>query len=128
MGTTADKQSLPGTRVLVLEDEYLVAMDVADILRAEGATVVGLCPDAEAGLRTLNSTQVDVALVDINLGGEMNFTLPEALAQRGIPFAFATGYDASSIPAALAHVPRLQKPYHSGQLRAVLAGLISQRP
>src|SRR5262249_477527 len=80
--------------VLVVEDDYLVAMDIVRALERAGAEVIGPAPAVEAALDALEQTAPDGAILDINLGGEMAFPVADALLARGVPFVFATGYDA----------------------------------
>jgi CheY-like chemotaxis protein len=97
-------------RVLVVEDEYLVAMDMSTYLEAAGAQVVGPASNVNAALEVLERTELDGAILDVNLHGEMAFPIADALAARGIPFVFMTGYDARMMPARFASVKRCEKP------------------
>jgi CheY-like chemotaxis protein len=97
-------------RVLVVEDEYLVAMDVSAYLAAAGAQVVGPASTVTAALDAVEHTELDGAIVDVNLRGEMAYPVADALAARGIPFVFTTGYDAHVVPARFASVKRCEKP------------------
>jgi ActR/RegA family two-component response regulator len=109
-------------RVLVVEDDYLVAMDIARALKRAGAEVIGPAPAVEAALTVLKQTVPDGAILDINLGGEMAFPIADALMARGVPFIFATGYDAHVIPSRFTHVKRCEKPMASEQICAALFG------
>ena len=109
-------------RILVVEDDYLVAMDIARALERAGAEVVGPAPAVEAALDALEQTMPDGAILDINLGGEMAFPVADALMARGVPFIFATGYDAQVIPVRFTHVKRCEKPMASEQICAALFG------
>jgi CheY-like chemotaxis protein len=97
-------------RVLVVEDEYLVAMDVSAYLEAAGAHVVGPASNVNAALEAVEHTELDGAIVDVNLRGEMAYPVADALVERGIPFVFTTGYDAHTVPARFAAVKRCEKP------------------
>jgi CheY-like chemotaxis protein len=97
-------------RVLVVEDEYLVAMDVSAWLEAAGAQVVGPASNVNAALEVLERTELDCAILDVNLRGEMAYPIADALAARGIPFVFTTGYGARTMPARFAGVKRCEKP------------------
>lgn len=107
--------NLAGTCVLILEDDYYLAMDLQDALQAAGATVMGpfACPSAAAD--ALVERLPDCALLDLNLGNGMSFDLPRELARRSIPFAFVTGYDRAAIPAEFATVERAEKPVAIGK-------------
>jgi ActR/RegA family two-component response regulator len=111
---------LASKRVLVVEDDYLVAMDIARALERAGAEVIGPAPGVEAALDVLQRTVPDGAILDINLGGEMAFPVADALAALGVPFIFATGYDAQVIPVRFTHVKRCEKPMASEQICAAL--------
>lgn len=107
-------------RVLVVEDDYLVAMDIARALERAGAEVIGPAPAVDAALDALEQMLPDAAILDINLGGEMAFPVADALLARGVPFVFATGYDAQVIPSRFTHVKRCEKPMASEQICAAL--------
>ena len=108
--STASNPALAGLTVLVVEDEYLIAMEIAALLRNHGAQVLGPVPD-EARTRELVSEQTpDCVLMDINLKGERVFDLAQHLLDRGLPVIFTTGYDATVLPEPLQGAPCLQKP------------------
>jgi CheY-like chemotaxis protein len=104
------KSRISAKRVLVVEDEYLVAMDMSAWLEAEGAHVVGPASNVHAALEVLERTELDGAILDVNLRGEMVYPIADALIARGIPFVFTTGYDARTVPARFAGVKRCEKP------------------
>src|SRR4051812_36415564 len=87
-------EELQGLRVLVVEDETLIAMMIEDLLADMGCIVVGAAATIAQALALLADPafQIDGALLDVNLGGEKVFPVADALAQRAIPFVFATGY------------------------------------
>lgn len=119
-------RTLNGCRVLVAEDEYLLANDIAHALVEAGAIVLGPVPSIEEALAlVLSEPHIDLALLDINLRGEMIFAVADALADRGTAFAFATGYDSWTLPDRFAAVPRLEKPIRSRQLAKELALMLS---
>ena len=114
---------LQGRRVLVVEDDYIMAEDLKAELEGIGAEVIGPVADLAGALDLLASGPLpDAAVLDINLGGEMVFPLADTLRDRGVPFVFATGYDEWSIPEAYAHLPRLEKPLDMRQVAQALAG------
>lgn len=96
--------------VLVLEDEYFIADDLARNLAAEGLTIVGPVATERAARSRLDETRIDFAVLDIDLQGAKSFGLAAELRARGVPFLFLTGYDRSSVPKAFDDVPILQKP------------------
>ncbi|AOH83213.1 hypothetical protein AWL63_03710 [Sphingomonas panacis] len=115
------EQGLVGRRILVVEDEYLIADDVCAALVAAGAEVLGPCPTVEAAAAMVaHEARIDAALLDINLRGDPVFPVADALAARGVPFAFATGYDRWAIPSRFEAVALLEKPLKDRQIIATL--------
>lgn len=103
--------SFQDRRVLVAEDDYILAMDLSEELVSEGATVLRPVPTVAEPLKLLRQEPApDVAIIDINLQGKRSWPVADALRAEGIPFKFVTGYDAGAIPAAYADVPRAEKP------------------
>lgn len=102
--------------ILVIEDEYFLADDIARALTEAGARVLGPVPTAKDAVGLLEAESVDFALLDINLRGERVFRVADELWRRHIPFMFATGYDQSQIPEPYRAVPRLEKPFSVSQL------------
>ena len=91
--------ALQGRRILVVEDEYLIAEDVRDELEGAGAIVVGPAPTVGRALRLIaDEPALDAAVLDVNLGSEKSFPIAEALKARAIPFLFATGYNSGDVP------------------------------
>lgn len=124
--TAASEQGLSGRRVLVVEDEYFIADDIARALDRLGAEVVGPVPDRDEALALLHSGErIDLAVLDINLHGEAVHPVADALQDRGVPFVFATGYDAAAVPAAYQDVPRWEKPFDPRDLAKALPGIVS---
>ncbi len=101
---------LSGTTVLVVEDEFYLAMDIRDAVEGAGGRVIGPCQDSSAVLSELRRQIPDCAVVDINLGNGASFEITEELQRRQVPFLFLTGYDAASIPPELARIERIEKP------------------
>nr|WP_258016662.1 response regulator [Stenotrophomonas maltophilia] len=113
-------EGLKGLRVLVAEDEFAIAMFLVDYLELKGAQVVGPAGDLEALGRLVDTHPIDVALLDINLGGEQVYRL----AETGIPFLLTSGYD-DNLPSRFASAPRCTKPYHIEALVQQLAALVA---
>lgn len=112
---------LSNCSILVVEDEYLLADEVAKGLRSFGADIVGPCPSQQAALDLLEHTgHVDGALLDINLRGVQAFDLADFLQARGIPVVFATGYEPTVMPARFASVPRCVKPLRMNAIARAL--------
>jgi len=116
---------LSGLRLLVVEDEALVAMLLEDTLRALGCRCVGPAGNVAQALALLERETVDLALLDVNLGGgERSYPVADRLAARGIGFIFVTGYGTSGIDRRYDPVRVLQKPFDEHQLaQAIAAGL-----
>ena len=103
---------LQGLRVLVVEDNFLVAEAVREVFEERGCVVIGPVPRLAEALAMLETTPLDGAVLDINLAGEFCFPLATALRARGVPFIFLTGYgEANLIPPEFHNVPRLSKPF-----------------
>lgn len=103
--------SLDGLKVLVVEDDLLLAEATADMLEIHGCEVVGPAPDLDTGLELARDAALDGALLDINLGGEYCFPIATALTERDIPYMFVTGYDHTKlIPREFQSARRLSKP------------------
>jgi len=124
-------KSLAGHRILVVEDEYLIAMDVKDWLMAAGATVVGPVPSVDQALDLIANDGLAAAILDVNLGnGDTVFPLAAELGVLGVPYLFATG----DVRLADADAdgdrdrPRLTKPYLEAELVRAVAELISGSP
>ncbi len=117
---------LQGLRVLVVEDELLVAMLIEEYLIELGCVVAGSVRRVAKGLETIAQSEIDAAVLDVNVAGESVSPLADVLAQRGVPFIFASGYGAKGVEARWADRPVLQKPFSPEDLRlALLASLRS---
>jgi two-component sensor histidine kinase/DNA-binding response OmpR family regulator len=114
-------QVLPGSRVLLVEDEALVAMVMRDLLMELGFCVVGPFSRTAEAAAAARDGPVAAAVLDINLDGELVYPVADLLAARGIPFVFVTGYGAESIEPRFAHIPVLQKPVERQVLEGVFA-------
>jgi Response regulator of the LytR/AlgR family len=110
MAIALRERPLEGLSVLVVEDDYFIAVELCRFLSAAGADVLGPARDLETGLAAVREGHIDCGVLDINLRGRMAFQIATELRARDIPIIFATGYDASMIPAELADTPRLEKP------------------
>lgn len=106
----ADTLDLNGQRILVIEDSYYLASDLARALRRAGAEVLGPYPTEAAALAALDTQRPTCALLDVNLGEGPSFAAATALAARDVPFLFVTGHDETVIPAAFADAERFEKP------------------
>jgi len=109
-------------RVLVLEDNFIIAMEAEDILRSLGIEHVEIAGNlAEAGALT-EAQPFDFAVLDVNLGTQTSFDFASSLVVRHIPFGFVTGYGDNSIfPVALRGIPRITKPFNESSMARLLA-------
>ena len=111
---------LAGARVLVVEDEALVAMLVEEYLDELGCQVVAVAPRLEDAQELARTLALDAAVLDVNLAGRLSYPVAEVLRARGVPFVFATGYGLAGLPDALRGVPVLSKPFRQDQFAAAL--------
>ena len=114
---------LDGLRVLVVEDEMMVSMLIEDMLAELGCEVVGPASRLDEAIDLAKSSEIDCAVLDVNLGGQPIFPLADLLRERGRPFAFATGYGDAGLREADRGSPVLQKPFREGDLARVLSEL-----
>lgn len=113
-----------GKRVLLVEDDYFIVMQMVQDLEMSGAQVIGPVPTVAKALDRLEKLSgIEAAILDINLQGELVFPVAEELRRRGIPFVFASGYDDTVIPPMYSDIPLLQKPADVGQIASALFGL-----
>jgi CheY-like chemotaxis protein len=113
---------LAGRRILVVEDEYLVARDIARIVGAMGGLVLG--PVARLGQAlelSRGAAAVHGAILDVRLGDDRIYPLADELIARGVPIIFATGYDGGVLPERLRATPRVEKPFSQGVLERLAA-------
>jgi CheY-like chemotaxis protein len=116
-----------GKRVLIVEDEYFLAQDIANHFDGLGAEVLGPAGTVADALRLLKSSGLDGAVLDINLHGERVYPVADVLRQRRVPFVFASGYGGELEPAAYADVPRCIKPVDFCSLAKTLADQIDAK-
>lgn len=107
-------------RILIVEDEMLVAMLVEDVVLDLGHEVVGPAMRLEDALRAVDEQDFDFAILDINLAGKQSFPVADRLTQRGTPFMFASGYGAAGLADPYRTAPILQKPFSSEQVETIL--------
>lgn len=112
-------QPLSGRRVLLVEDEALVAMLLETILEDMGCVPVGPAATVEDGL-AMAGEAIDAALLDVNVAGRQVFPIAEALKARGVPFVFSTGYGEGGLPDEWRGHPTVQKPFTEAAIRDAL--------
>jgi DNA-binding response OmpR family regulator len=110
----------PARRVLIVEDRYLIACELADELSRLGFEVLGPAPTVAQACELLGGETVDAALLDVNLDGELVFPVAALLEERGVPFIFLTGYDREVLPPPWRGRPSLAKPIETRALKAEL--------
>jgi CheY-like chemotaxis protein len=113
----------PRLRVLIVEDEMLVAMNIEDMLLDLGHEVAGIASRLGPGLALAGEAEIDAAVLDVNLAGEQSFPVADVLEARGVPFLFATGYGLQGIDERYRGRTVLQKPFRTADLGAALRGL-----
>jgi CheY-like chemotaxis protein len=122
-----NRPHLDGLRVLIAEDQAIVAMEIEDVLREAGCEVLGPVVSLQSALALLEQTMPDIAILDVNLEGALSFPLAESLRARGIPVILATGYMGRSLPVEWQQTPLLSKPFNRTELEDALADLIDRR-
>jgi DNA-binding response OmpR family regulator len=119
---------LAGTRVLVVEDEFLIADDLARALRQCGAELIGPAGTLADADRLIRSSEPpDAAILDLNLHGEDSAGLVEQLSERGIPCLILSGYSERSFPDRIRGLPKLEKPVPYDRVTRTLADIIESR-
>lgn len=113
--------SLHRSRVLVVEDSLLIAMEVEDLTVQCGYDVAGPVGSVSAALESVRDEPLDAAILDINLGDDLVWPVADALVWRDVPFVLATGYGAIDVPERFARYPRLTKPLSLESLCDALA-------
>jgi len=112
-------------RVLLVEDEAMIAMLMEDMLGELGCDVVATVGQFDQAMAAAETADFDLAFLDVNLRGVPVYPVAQVLRTRGIPFAFVTGYGSAGIDPANAEAPILQKPFQSRDLAAILQVLQS---
>ena len=115
---------LEGARILVVEDEYLVAALIEQILESAGCIVLGPIPRVPEALDAVNDDDCDAAVLDVNLAGELINPVADALCERDVPFMFVTGYGANALPSQYAEQPHIGKPFRMAELLGMLSSIL----
>jgi CheY-like chemotaxis protein len=113
-------RALEGCHVLVADDEPLIAMDLAEELRAAGAGIVGPSSTVDGAMELFCREKVDAAVLDIKLGEKLIYPLADMLVAKNVPFIFVTGWGAERIPGKYANVPVCEKPFPSNSVMETL--------
>ena len=125
-GDTAAHMTLEGMRLLVIEDEPLIALTMVDSLQTAGAEVARPIGTEREALSAIEDGKFDGALLDANLHGRPATAVAAALLRRRIPFAFVTGYDRQALPESFQHLTILHKPFNDRQLLETVANLVAR--
>lgn len=127
MGSRLPAARLHGLRILVVEDEYLLAEDLRQSLERLGAEVLGPVATVEQALKLLQSDDTpDGAVLDVNLQGDYVFPVLDLLRNKRVPFVLTTGYDGRALPTAYADAPRCEKPLDMRRLASALHEQLSR--
>ena len=116
--------ALSGLTVLLVEDEPIVAMNAEDMLLDLGCSRVEVCYRVEPALEMIPAISFDAAVLDINLNGDRSFPIAEALRERSVPFAFATGFNDRETP--FPGAPVIGKPYRMEELESALTQALTK--
>ena len=115
---------LPGQRIMIVEDEALVAMILEDQLEELGVSIVATCASVTEAMTAIEESSPAAAILDVNLGGQLVYPVADRLIARGIPFVFVTGYGRESVDQRYSFINVLEKPVE----RQALEGIFSSRP
>jgi DNA-binding response OmpR family regulator len=116
--------ALERMRILVVEDEFLVASLIEDMLKAAGCTISGPVARLAEALDAVAHETFDAAILDVNLGGDRIDPVADALSKRKVPFMFVTGYGTTALPGEYRGRPHLCKPFKMDDLLGALTGLV----
>jgi CheY-like chemotaxis protein len=115
----------PGKRVLIVEDELMIRMLLEDMLDELGYIVAAQAARIEEALQLLSTAEFDLAVLDVNLDGKPISPVADALAARGTPFVFATGYGERGLPESHRDRPTLKKPFEKDSLGRMLRSVVA---
>lgn len=120
----SEQHVLSGRRILIVEDDFFIAMDMADLLRSHGADVLGPVGRVNQAVAFVaaNAGGLDAVVLDMNLHGLKSYPVADALIEQGVRFVFTTGYSADAVEAAYRGHPRCEKPVNTKALLEALAG------
>lgn len=122
------RDNLAGLRVLIVEDEPLVAKFLEELVTELGCVVAAVASNVDEATEKVSSTEFGMAILDLNLNGARAFRIAESLARKRVPFVFATAYGRGGVPQGWPRVPVLAKPFGKHQLRWALTSALEGRP
>jgi CheY-like chemotaxis protein len=114
------KGELSNRKVLVVEDEMMIAMLIEDMLDELGCELVGPATNVPRALELIGNETIEIAILDLNLGGQDTYAIADVLQQKNVPFIFATGYGSTGLRKDYANRPVLQKPFQAKDLETAL--------
>ena len=123
---TDNLPDLNGKRIVVVEDDFLLATDICRDLRDLGATVLGPAPTPFYAMHLIGGKKVDAAVLDVRLHGTTVFEVADVLQDRGVPILFTTAYDRKSLPVRFRDAPLLEKPLDRQKLVTEIYALTRQ--
>jgi CheY-like chemotaxis protein len=114
-------------RILVVEDEYLIAMSLQDALESAGSIVLGPAPSVDKAIKIIDSeAHIDAAVLDVNLGGAFAYAVADKLIARKIPFVFTSGYEDNVLRSRYSQVKNCRKPYLFSAMEEALIEALSR--
>jgi CheY-like chemotaxis protein len=119
------KRELSNRKVLVVEDEMIIAMLIEDMLDEFGCKLVGPATNVPRALELIAKESIDVAVLDLNLDGKDTYAIADALQRKNVPFIFATGYGSAGLRQEYGNRPVLQKPFLASDLETALTEALS---
>jgi two-component SAPR family response regulator len=117
---------LDGIRVLVVEDEFFIALELETIIRNLGGTVAGPVAHLDAARTLIRQKKINCAILDVKLDGNTSLPLADDLIASGLPVILVSGYDSAQLPNRFADTPKLGKPVSVDELARVLKGIFQQ--
>jgi CheY-like chemotaxis protein len=124
----SEPTGLEGMRILIAEDNLFAALELEQTLLAFGCQPVGPVARLDQAMSLASQEDLDGALLDVELQGQLVFAVAEELERRHIPMIFASGYGTDDVfPAAFVHHPRLSKPFGEEDVRRALAAMVARR-
>jgi DNA-binding response OmpR family regulator len=113
-------------RILIVEDEMMIAIMLEDMLDELGCAVAGIAGKPEEAMAFIESQPIEAAILDVNLNGAHSFAVAEALDERGVPYMFSTGYGAIVLEERYRTRPVLQKPFRQEELEAAVNVMLAK--
>jgi CheY-like chemotaxis protein len=123
MSSAGERGAGPPRRVFVVEDEIMIRMLLEDMLADLGYGVAASAGGLNEAIALARDSEFDLAILDVNLNGDPVYPVADLLMQRGVPFAFSTGYGERGLPEAYRGRPTLQKPFQLENLENILISI-----